>query len=69
MEAEITNDVMMLAAKNTALLSYIMIKSGLYRIIDAPPPLPKHTHTHTRIFYNSLSKINGKQPTKILKFS
>lgn len=43
MEAEITNNVMMLVAKSIALLSYIMIKSELYRIING---ISMHACTH-----------------------
>jgi len=48
MEAEITNNVMMLVAKSIALLSYIMIKSELYRIINGTSMHARtHTHSHT----------------------
>jgi len=65
MEAEITNNVMMLVAKSTAIYSYIMIKYRLYRTINGMhAQVRTHTHTHTHTFCNSLSKINGKQSIK-----
>jgi len=69
MEAEITNNVFMLFAKSIALLSYIMIKSELYTIINGASTHARtrthtHTHTHTHIFCNSLSKINCKRQQK-----
>ena len=54
MEAEITNNVFMLFAKSIALLSYIMIKSELYTIINGASTHARtrtHAHTHTHTYF------------------
>jgi hypothetical protein len=58
MEPEITNNVLMLVAKSTAVFSYIMIKSGLYRFIHTR--MHAHTHTYFVTVYPR-STANSKQ--------
>jgi hypothetical protein len=52
MEAEITNNVMILVAKSSALYSYTMIKYGLYRIINGTRTQANmRACTHTQIYF------------------